>query len=125
MRGFSFVRSENKLLARVLRRDMTSTERKLWHHLRNRKMGGAKFRRQQPFGPYVLDFYCAEHRLNIEVDGGQHDFPGKRAYDERRTDFLVDKGILTMRFWNGQVRDDIENVLNKIRDKLGLNSPSP
>lgn len=57
---------------RRLRREATDAERALWHILRNRQLTGAKFRCQQQFGPYVLDFFCLEHRLVIEVDGGQH-----------------------------------------------------
>ena len=105
-------------LARVLRQQMTSTEKVLWFKLRNRKIGGAKFRRQQPFGPYVLDFYCAEHRLNVELDGGQHDLPAQRDHDRQREAFLAQAGVTTLRFWNSQLRKNLEGVLMKIRMTL-------
>ena len=102
-------------LARVLRRQMTSAEKALWFKLRNRKTAGAKFRRQQPFGPYVLDFYSAEHKLNIELDGGQHDAPEQREHDLHREEFLAQAGVTTLRFWNSRIRDNLEGVLMKIR----------
>ena len=97
---------------------MTSAEKALWFKLRNRKMVGAKFRRQQPFGPYVLDFYCAKRKLNIELDGGQHDLPEQREHDRRREEFLAQAGVTTLRFWNSQIRINLEGVLMKIRMTL-------
>ena len=94
---------------------MTSTEKVLWFKLRNRKTAGAKFRRQQTFGPYVLDFYCAEHKLNIELDGGQHGLPEQRSHDRRREEFLAQAGVTTLRFWNSQIRKNLKGVLLKIR----------
>ncbi len=109
------MRGEYPDLARVLRRQMTSAEKVLWFKLRNRKSAGAKFRRQQPFGPYVLDFYCAEHKLNLELDGGQHDLPEQREHDRQREAFLQQEGVTTLRFWNSQIRKNLEGVLLKIR----------
>ena len=109
------MRGEHPDLARALRQEMTSAEKVLWFKLRNRKSAGAKFRRQQPFGPYVLDFYCAEHKLNIELDGGQHDLPEQREHDRRRAEFLAGEGVTTLRFWNSQIRKNLEGVLQKIR----------
>jgi len=120
------VKTQNKPLARLLRRGATSTEKELWHHLRNRKPAGAKFRRQQCFGSYILDFYCAEKKLNIEIDGGQHDMPQQRQHDEKRRAFLCGQGIKTLRFWNSQIRENLPGVLERIRMELGeTHSPSP
>ncbi|MCX7006321.1 MAG: endonuclease domain-containing protein [Kiritimatiellaeota bacterium] len=123
------MRGEHPDLARVLRRQMTSAEKVLWFKLRNRKPAGAKFRRQQPFGPYVLDFYCAEHKLNVELDGGQHDLPEQREHDRRRADFLAREGVTTLRFWNSQIRKNLEGVLVKIRMTLetlsSIGKPAP
>ena len=114
----------NKNLARILRRNQTWAEKKLWLHLRNRKLCGKKFRRQQPLGPYILDFYCAEEKLNIEIDGGQHDFPEKQKHDIKRGFYLEKEGLKTLRFWNSQIRENIEGVLAKIRMEIG-SEPSP
>jgi len=119
------MKTEKKDLARSLRRKMTDPEKLLWYRLRNRKLNGLKFRRQQPFGPFVLDFYCAEHRINIEVDGGQHDLPEHRDRDMRRRGFLEKEGVRTLRFWNSQICDNLDGVLYRIRKDLGLEDPSP
>ena len=108
--------------ARTLRRNQTDTERKLWHHLRDRRMDGWKFRRQHPVGPYVLDLYCANAQLVIEIDGGQHDDDEHRKHDEKRTDYLVSQGLKVMRFWNNEVMENTMAVLEAIREALG---PSP
>ena len=78
-------------LARSLRRRQTKTEELLWEHLRNRKLGGAKFRRQQPLGRYVADFYCHGHRLVIELQGGIHDLAEQREYDALRQE-VIERG---------------------------------
>src|SRR5438876_8061874 len=79
--------------ARRLRNQATDAERALWRLLRGRHLHGAKFRRQQPYGPYVLDFYCHEHRLAIEADGGQHLDSGQAARDSARTRYLEEHGV--------------------------------
>jgi type I restriction enzyme M protein len=104
--------------ARTLRRQITWAEKKLWACLRNRKLLGLKFRRQQPLGPYILDFFCAEKRLSIEIDGGEHDLPERRERDANRTRYLSSQGIRTIRFWNSQIRENLEAVLARIRTEL-------
>jgi very-short-patch-repair endonuclease len=89
---------------------MTDAERKLWHALRNRQLDGLKFRRQHPFGRYVLDFLCEERRLAIELDGGQHTADG----DVSRTAWLSDRGIRVLRFWNNDVLSNLSGVLETI-----------
>ena len=114
------MKSHNKDLARALRHELTRSEKTLWRELRNRKLGGLKFRRQQPLDPYILDFFCSDKRLVVELDGGQHDIPEEREYDERRTAFLNKQGLVVLRFWNSQVRENLPHVLDVIRHKAGV-----
>ena len=108
--------------ARTLRRNQTDAERKLWHHLRDRRLDGWKFRRQHSVGPYVLDLYCAEAKLVAELDGGQHDFDAHRAHDEARTAYLERQGLKVIRFWNNEAMENTMGVLEAIREAL---CPSP
>ena len=78
-------------LARELRRDSTFPERLLWSRLRNRGLFGLKFRRQHPIGPFVIDFYCRESSLAVELDGRSHE--GRESYDDARTDWLESQGL--------------------------------
>lgn len=98
--------------ARQLRRQPTEAERELWRHLRERKVVGLRFRRQHALERFVLDFYCAEARLAIEVDGGVHDQQGDR--DAARTAALEQHGIRVLRFANEQVFRDLPQVLATI-----------
>jgi very-short-patch-repair endonuclease len=99
-------------LQRTLRNNMSDAEQALWHLLRCRQISGLKFRRQHPFGDYILDFVRLENRLVIEVDGGQH---GERAeYDEKRTQILQAAGFRVLRFWDNEVLKEIESVREKI-----------
>ncbi|GIV55420.1 MAG: hypothetical protein KatS3mg040_0188 [Candidatus Kapaibacterium sp.] len=100
--------------ARQLRRNLTDAEKLLWMLLRGRQFGGWKFRRQHPMPPYVLDFYCHELRLAIELDGGQHNTPEQLHYDQQRSEYLAAKGINVLRFWNNQVLQETEAVLHAI-----------
>ncbi|MEO7727810.1 MAG: endonuclease domain-containing protein [Burkholderiales bacterium] len=108
--------SNKKLLKnktpRNLRARMTDAELRLWRSLRSRQMSGFKFRRQHPFGDYVLDFVCLEHMLVIEVDGRQH--VATKVVDELRTKKLLAAGFRVLRFWNNEVIDNIEAVKNAI-----------
>jgi len=91
---------------------MSDAEQVLWKVLRGRQVSGLKFRRQHPFGNYILDFVCLEYKLVIEVDGGQH---GQQAgYDESRTQELQGSGFCLLRFWNNEVLKEIESVKEKI-----------
>jgi len=109
--------------AKRLRHDQTDAERKLWMRLRDRQMNGAKFRRQQPIGRYIVDFFCPERRLVIELDGGQH--ASQVEADQRRTEFLTKSGYRVLRFWDNDVLSDTEAVLQKIADELKHPSPQP
>ena len=112
-------------LAKNLRRNQTKEERKLWSRLRNRQMDGWKFRRQVPFGSYILDFYCVDAHLVVELDGSQH-ADERMQQDRNRTAYLEEKGLKVLRFWNKDVIENIEGVLEKIYQTLGQRpAPSP
>ncbi len=101
--------------ARILRRALTPPEARLWVHLRRRALGGLKFRRQHPAGVYVLDFYCAEAMLAVEVDGESHE--GRGEHDARRTRWLESQGIAVIRFSAESVRVNLGAVLDVIADR--------
>jgi len=106
--------SEN---ARALRRDMTEVERRLWFLLRGRRLEGWKFRRQHPVGSFITDFACVQHRLIVELDGGQH-AEARAGYDVRRTAWLEDHGWHVKRFWNNKVFETPGEVIDAIRKAL-------
>jgi predicted helicase/very-short-patch-repair endonuclease len=109
-----------ELLERIrgLRRNATDAEHVLWQLLRNRQLMGYKFRRQHPLAGYILDFYCHEAGLAVELDGGQHAEPGQAAYDAQRTRVLEAEGVRVLRFWNNDVLRNTEAVLQAIWDAL-------
>ena len=119
------MRRDLKGLARKLRREQTDAEKKLWSRIRNRQIDGWKFNRQVPAGPYVLDFFCFEASLVIEVDGGQH--ADERAeHDRVRTQHLEQRQLRVLRFWDGDVLNNIDGVLEHIYLALGQRpAPSP
>ena len=97
----------------------------MWALLRSRRFGGFKFRRQAPFPPYVLDFYCAAARLAVELDGGQHTEPAQVARDAERTALLAGKGIRVLRFWNHEVLGQPEAVLSALWAEVHARIPHP
>jgi very-short-patch-repair endonuclease len=104
-------------LARVLRRNATQAEGIMWRLLRDRRFGGVKFRRQVPIGPFIADFASIEHRLVVELDGGQH---ADSATDVRRDRFLKSEGWRVLRVWNNEVMRNREGVLEAIHSALAL-----
>jgi very-short-patch-repair endonuclease len=96
----------------------TKAETILWNELRNHGLAGHKFRRQHPAGGYILDFYCPEVKLAIEVDGGIHRETSQKAYDEQRTQDLANLGIQVIRFWNSEVESNLEVVLQRIKAEI-------
>ena len=109
--------------ARGLRRRQTDSERVLWWQLRDRQLNHAKFRRQHPIGPYIVDFCCLAHRLVVELDGGHH--TAQIRADERRTAFLRQRGYRVLRFWDHDVLGNREAVLQEIEDALSHPHPTP
>jgi very-short-patch-repair endonuclease len=107
--------------ARDLRRNQTDTERHLWMRLRARQFEHAKFRRQQPIGPFIADFCCMEHKVIVELDGSPHLV--QAAPDTERTAYLAAHGYRVLRFWNHDVLNDIDAVLERI--VAALKSPHP
>jgi very-short-patch-repair endonuclease len=97
----------------MLRTNRTEAEVRLWSHLRNRQLEGAKFRLQSPVGPYVADFLCVEAKLIVELDGGQHG--AQIGKDAARTRDLEDAGYQVFRFWNIDVLANTHGVLAEIR----------
>jgi very-short-patch-repair endonuclease len=102
--------------ARSLRRSQTDAERRLWAHLRARQLHGAKFRRQQPIGIYIVDFCCPEHRLIVELDGGQHALTV--AADQARTEYLERHGYRVLRFWDNDVLTHLHMVVERILQEI-------
>ncbi|HEV7717876.1 MAG TPA: endonuclease domain-containing protein [Arsenicitalea sp.] len=107
--------------ARTLRKDGTDPQNRLWYFLRNRSLGGFKFARQVPVGPYFADFACREASLIVELDGGQH---AESDRDRRRTAFLNSQGYSVLRFWNSEMFENRDGVLQSILATLEGN-PSP
>jgi very-short-patch-repair endonuclease len=99
--------------AKILRRNLTDAEQKLWYHLRAHRFMGRKFKRQKPIGRYVVDFICLEEKLIIELDGGQH--AENQEYDQERDAWLRGQGYTVLRFWNNELMNETEGVLERIR----------
>jgi adenine-specific DNA-methyltransferase len=106
--------------ARTMRREPTDAERLLWARLRNRQLGGLKFRRQHPFGGYILDFYCESVPLAVEVDGGQHFSAEGLASDAARSAYLANAGVVVLRFTDSEVLNDPPTVLDAIAHAADL-----
>lgn len=105
-----------RYLAKKLRKNMTDAEQLLWQCLRDRRLGGYKFRRQHHIGAFIVDFVCLEKKLIIEVDGGQH---GKQLEaDVKRSDYLKERGYRVLRFWNNVVLQETESVLSVVHSSL-------
>ncbi|MEK7512853.1 MAG: endonuclease domain-containing protein [Patescibacteria group bacterium] len=100
---------------RALRNEPTDAERKMWHMLRGKRVNGKRFLRQYSAGKYILDFYCPELRLAIEIDGSQHiDSP----HDDKRTEFLGKLNIFVLRFWNNDVLKNPDGVYKKLLTEI-------
>ncbi|HEX5336886.1 MAG TPA: endonuclease domain-containing protein [Gallionella sp.] len=112
--------SDAKLLtnAKLLRVNLTDAEQRLWYHLRAHRFMGLKFKRQKPLGRYIVDFICTERRLIVEIDGGQH--AEQVEYDRQRDAWLRGQGYTVLRFWNNEVMQQLEAVLEQIRGAVLL-----
>lgn len=100
--------------ARQLRNNMTDAERHLWQRLRSKQLNGHKFRRQFPIGNYIVDFVCLDKRIIIELDGGQH--AENQNYDQIKDLWLKEQDFHILRFWNNDVLNQTEEVLQTIAD---------
>ena len=111
MKGQTNLFIRGNRLQNSLRHNMTDAEQALWKRLRGCQINGLKFRRQHPYGDFVLDFVCLEAKLVIEIDGGQH---MGSEHDQTRDEMLVQSGFQVMRFWNNQVLNELDSVMEAI-----------
>ena len=107
--------------SKELRKDSTDAENLIWYYLRNGQLAGLKFRRQEAIDDYIADFVCFENKLIIELDGGQHNDTQNIEYDKKRTAYLERKGFKVLRFWDNEIFENIECVLETILNNI----PSP
>lgn len=105
-------------LSQNLRKTMTKQEVILWQYIRNKQIEDAKFRRQVPINKYICDFVCFEKKIIIEIDGGQHNFDKQHEKDLARDDFFTSQGFKILRFWNNDIENNIEGVIQKIIDTI-------
>jgi len=112
------MKHETLFKSRALRKNPTEAEQLLWEKLRGRRLQNLRFRRQHPFPPYIVDFYCAERSLIIELDGGQH--LDNLEYDDERSRHLNSLGKKVLRFWNNEVLDNIDSVIEIIIQHLKI-----
>jgi len=108
--------------AKHLRTNLTDAERRLWRLLRGKQVADLRFRRQQPIGPYIADFFCPAAKLIVELDGGQHSVDENAAYDAARTRWLEDRGYRVLRFTNGEVLKGhvLEAICREAQSRLPL-----
>ena len=109
--------------ARELRKSATEAEKKLWEVLRRKQIHGLRFRRQYPIGPYFADFVCLPARLIVELDGGQHAEGSSLAHDRKRTTWLEGQHFRVLRFWNLDVFENIDGVMDRIADAVRVPLP--
>jgi very-short-patch-repair endonuclease len=110
--------------ARTLRKRLTSQEVKIWVKLRELKPLGFHFRRQAPIGRYIVDFVSFGSRVVIEIDGGQHGLPEGMQYDRERDAFLRSQGFNVLRYWNSDVDENLDGVIESIMSALGTPTPA-
>ena len=103
---------------RDLRHNQTEAEKVFWKHVRSKQFQGLKFFRQYSIGPYILDFYCPKINISIELDGGGHNEDDQREYDAVRTEYLEEQGIEVLRFWNHDVLQNINGILNRMAERI-------
>ena len=120
MRG---IRLHETFFSRKLRKSQTSAEQRLWAKLRGRRLGGYKFVRQEPVGPYFVDFICRERAFIVEVDGATHSTAEELAYDKRRTGFLHDAGFRIARVTNDDVFANVDGVCETILARIAEEEP--
>ncbi len=114
---------ETKQNARTLRKHQTDAEQRLWRSLRKRQLNGYRFRRQHPIGKYIVDFVSLDTKVIIELDGSQHQ--EQQHYDTQRDEWLHSQGYSVLRFWNNQVMNEFDGVLEEILNVLPPSQSSP
>jgi very-short-patch-repair endonuclease len=107
-----------KIVSKLLRKQSTPWEQKLWYFLRGNRFYGLKFKRQVPFGQYVADFCCQEKKIIIELDGGQHALLEISEKDKLKQQFFEKNGYAVLRFWNNDIDHNMEGVLETIRKSI-------
>jgi very-short-patch-repair endonuclease len=107
-----------RAFAKHLRTRMTDAETILWSRLRHNAVYGRRFRRQHPVGPYIADFACLPMRLIVEVDGATHGSEAERQYDHRRDAYLYQRGWRVLRFWNTDIYENLDSVIDRISDAV-------
>ena len=112
--------ADNITFAKNMRSNMTNEEMKLWSIIRAHRFYGYKFKRQVLIGNYIVDFLCPEKNLIIEIDGGQHNEFDNFLEDEKRTKYLKNNGYRIIRFWNNEIRENIESVCEVIKENLEM-----
>ncbi len=112
-------------IARTLRKRDTWAEKLVWGWLRDRRFSSYKFRRQHPFGPHILDFFCLEAHLDIELDGFMHGYPTQRTVDAQRDTWLETRGVKVLRFWNSHLRGEKQAIRDSIWRTLQERAPHP
>jgi very-short-patch-repair endonuclease len=112
-------------IARTLRKHDTWAEKLVWGWLRDRRFSTYKFKRQYPFGPHILDFFCLEAWLDIELDGFQHGYPTQQRLDAQRDAWLAGRGIKVLRFWNSHLRRERQAIRDTIWRMLQERAPHP
>lgn len=110
---------------RRLRSDMTGPEKRLWSRLRSRQLQGSKFRRQHGIGPYIVDFYCPEQSLVIEIDGDSHADAEQIQKDQRRDRYLQSIGLRVVRYTNDDIMKNLDGVLEDLQKRVSSGSASP
>ena len=106
--------SSSKIRRRTLRRRCPVTETLLWSKIRNRQLDGLKFKRQYSIGHYVIDFYCPEKKLAIEIDGDSHFNPKAKQYDKEREEYIKSFGVIFLRFTNKDITENINGVIEVV-----------
>lgn len=107
-----------KDLRRDLRRNQTDAEKAFWKCIRGRQVQGLKFFRQYSVGQYILDFYCPAVKLCVELDGGQHNDEQNKESDGVRSEFLQTQGVTVLRFWNHEVLQQTDAVMEKLAQQI-------
>jgi very-short-patch-repair endonuclease len=113
-----FNRTYQKPIRQKLRNNATVAERLLWSQLKHSQLGGYKFRRQQGIAKYVVDFYCPQYKLAIEIDGATHSTPGQIVHDKERQAFIENEGVHFLRFTNADVFENMDWVLETVLNDL-------